>query len=209
MTSPIGLLICMHQIVLSGSFQITATARNCLHHSGYGNSFSRLMWNNGRALLWQHIKDILAMNESLKIAPKMRDEHVDLTSHSVMKVNLAVQTLSATNAHILKHYHDAEKHATAEYCSLMNDFFHIMNVRREHVTKRNPLLKPFSSEDDQRFEWLLTGRMYRATKWRVHQRRQEQNVHLERDNGSVENHCSFNDRVYQIPIKIRYAICAF
>ena len=97
------------------------------------------------------------MNKGLKIAPKMRNEHVNLSSHSVMKVDLAVQTLSATNANILKYYYGAEKHTTAQYCSLMNDFFDLMNVRnsKEYITKRNPLLKPFSSKDDERFEWLL------------------------------------------------------
>ena len=69
----------------------------------------------------------LPRNEGLKIAPKMRDAHVNLTSYSVMKVNLAVQTL--------KHCHDAGKHATAEYCSLMNDFFDIMNVRNMSLNK--------------------------------------------------------------------------
>ena len=35
------------------------TARNCLHHSGFGDSFSRLMYNNGKYLIWQHIKDYI------------------------------------------------------------------------------------------------------------------------------------------------------
>ena len=115
------------------------TARNCLHHSsGFGDSFSRLMWNNGNYLIWQHIKDIVNMNRGLKTAPKMREEHINLSSHSVMKVNLAVQTLSATNANILRHYHGTEKHGTAEFCSMMNTFFDIMNVRnsKEHILKK-------------------------------------------------------------------------
>ena len=97
------------------------------------------------------------MNGGLKVAPKVREEHINLSSLSAMKVNLAVQALSATNSNILRTYHSCEKHGTAEYCLMLNNFFDIMNVRHltEHISKINPLLKPYTSEEDERFEWLV------------------------------------------------------
>ena len=138
----------MHQIVFIWFFSdhchLLKTAQNCLHHSGYGTSFSRLMWNNGKFLIWQHIRDILEMNKGWKIARRWE-------TSMLVKINLDVQTLSVTNATILKHYHGTEKHAPAQYCSLMTDLFDIMNVHnsKEYITKQNPILKSFSSEDDE------------------------------------------------------------
>ena len=45
---------------------------------------------------------------------------------------------------------------TAEFCKMMNNYFDCTNVRSltEHEKKRNPLLKPYSSQDDERFSWL-------------------------------------------------------
>ena len=141
------------------------TVRNCLHHSEFGDSFSRLMWNNDNYLNWQHVKNIVNMNRGLKTAPKMREEHINLSSHSVMKVNLAVQP-RATNANILRH--GTEKHGTAEFCSIMNTFFDIMNVRnsKEHILKKNLFLKPFQSEDDERFEWLINTIIKYFDEWK-------------------------------------------
>ena len=86
------------------------------------------MWNNGHYLIWHYIRDILKLNSYLKVAPKLREEHVNLSSRSKMRVNLAVQTLSATNALLLQNYCGSETQETAKFCSLMNTFFDIMNV---------------------------------------------------------------------------------
>ena len=46
--------------------------------------------------------------------------------------------------------------ATAKFCMMINDFFDCANVRSmtEHVSKRNHLIKPYTSQDDERFGWL-------------------------------------------------------
>ena len=91
-----------------------------------------LIFKAGRFLLWQHIKDILAMNEGLKI--------------SMMKVNLAVQTkCHDCTTMMLK----SMQQQNVVVVVVVVDFFDIMNVRnsKEHATKRNPLLKPFSEDD--------------------------------------------------------------
>ena len=133
------------------------TSRNCLFNSGCGESFSRLMWNDGKFLIWKHIRDIVQLNTSgPKIVPKMTEEHINLSSHSKMKVNLAVQTLSATNSMILESKFGPEHNGTAKFCLLMNKFFDVMNVRhpKEYIEKRNRDIRPFESLDDDRLHWL-------------------------------------------------------
>ena len=86
---------------------------------------------------WDHIREVLKLNLGLKVACRLTDEHVELSYRSRMKVDLAVQTLSATNAGLLRHYvakiyPDAV--GTAEFCSIMNKFFDVMNVRNPKET---------------------------------------------------------------------------
>ena len=47
------------------------------------------------------------------------------------------------------------KSGTAEFCR-MNDFSDCTNVRSltKHKKKRNPLIKPYTSQADERFSWL-------------------------------------------------------
>ena len=46
---------------------------------------------------------------------------------------------------------------TAKFCGMMNDFFDCTNVRSttEHIRKRNPFIRPYTSSEDERFSWLL------------------------------------------------------
>ena len=46
---------------------------------------------------------------------------------------------------------------TAKFCGMMNDFFDCTNVRSttEHIRKRNTLIRPYTSSEDERFPWLL------------------------------------------------------
>ena len=133
------------------------TSRNCLFNSGFGETFSRLMWNDGKYLVWRHIRDILSLNtRGPKVVPRIREEHVNLTSHSKMKVNLAVQTLSETNAKFLKEKFGPEHHGTSKFCEMMNKFFDIMNVKRkdEYIEQRNWNIRQFDSPNDDRLQWL-------------------------------------------------------
>ena len=45
---------------------------------------------------------------------------------------------------------------TARYCALFDTCFDCLNVRNlsEHIIKRKPFLKPFTTLDDERFQWL-------------------------------------------------------
>ena len=76
--------------------------------------------------------------------------------YCMLKVKLATQVLSKSVAIALEEAGNDEVLGTAEFCRMMNDFFDCTNVRSltEHEKKRNPLIKPYTSQDDERFSWL-------------------------------------------------------
>ena len=134
------------------------TTRNCIQHSGY-NGKTRLMWNDGKDILWSHIYK-LAFDETmfgLKLIPKIREEHVRLTPYSRMNVRLAVQVLSESVSNILNDYYP-DAHGTAELCGYMDKFFDCLNVRNrkdEGDHKKKDFLVAYNNLDDIRFTWLM------------------------------------------------------
>ena len=58
---------------------------------------------------------------------------------------------------LIRSYPEGEASETAQFCKLMNDFFDCLNVRayNEATYKKNELLAPYRSQNDERFEWLL------------------------------------------------------
>ena len=79
------------------------TLRNCMHKSGYGDGAKRLMWNDGKDIIWTHIFKLAQdeLSRDIKLAPKLTMDHVDLNPFSKMNVKLATQVLSQTTANIL------------------------------------------------------------------------------------------------------------
>lgn len=68
-----------------------------------------------------------------------------------------MQVLSNTVAQALQRFYPSGEAAeTAKLCKKINDFFDCLNVRSttEHVKKRNPMLAPYASPTDSRFDWL-------------------------------------------------------
>ena len=145
------------------------TARNCLYNSGSG-SRSRLMWNNGRYLMFKHIADLFYSDQefALHTLPKLTLDHIVLTSYSKMKVKLATQVLSQSVATALVEKGNDDVLGTAEFCKMMNNFFDCANVRSltEHVRRRNDFIKPYVSQDDERFAWLRHVFLHYLEKWR-------------------------------------------
>ncbi|XP_070177740.1 uncharacterized protein [Littorina saxatilis] len=68
------------------------TIRNNL----FPHNAKRLLWNNGKELLWAHIRRVYDEHRHMELVRrhKLTNEHVDLTSHSLMNVKLAAQVLS-------------------------------------------------------------------------------------------------------------------
>ena len=115
---------------ISDAPHLIKTARNCLYNSGHGKQ-SRYLWNEDQFLLWAHISTLgqKDANCDLRLLPKLSMKHVDLTAYSIIKVNLAVQVLSATVSNVFSTYSGPECSATAKFCSMMNSFFDCLNVR--------------------------------------------------------------------------------
>ena len=83
-------------IFFSDAPHLLKTARNCLFNSGTGKH-TRLMWN-GKEFIWQHIAQLYHsdLEQGLHQLPKLTPDHINLTSFSKMKVNLAAQVFSNT-----------------------------------------------------------------------------------------------------------------
>ena len=113
------------------------------------------MWNSSMFLLWNHIADIFYEDQEcgLHILPKLCIEHIKLTPYSTMNVKLAAQVLSSTVSKVLLKYEPPEAAGTAKFCSLMDMFLDIMNIRNIHSHKfeLKPALLPFSKVDNPRF----------------------------------------------------------
>lgn len=123
----------------------------------------------GLYLLWDHIKDLYYedLECGLKLMPKLTTNHVLLNSYSVMRVNLASQILSESVGKTLQEFGPKEARGTSEFCLQMDKFFDCLNVRntKEHLLKRKPFLKPYSSLNDERFVWLDSFLEY-LEKWK-------------------------------------------
>ncbi|CAB3985950.1 Hypothetical predicted protein [Paramuricea clavata] len=85
-----------------------------------------------------------------------------------MKVKLATQVLSRSVAIALEEADNYEVLGTAEFCRMMNSFFDCTNVRSrtEHIHKKNEFIKPYTSLNDERFEWLLNVFLVYLENWR-------------------------------------------
>ena len=109
-------------------------------------------------LFWSHIACLYYkdLESSLKLVNKLTSDHINLTSYSVMRVNLAAQVLSETVGNVLNNFGPEEAEGTGQFCIIMDKFFDCLNVRntKEHIIKRKPFLKPYESVDDITFAWL-------------------------------------------------------
>ena len=87
------------------------------------------------------------------IFPKLYIEHIKLTPYSIMNVKLAAQVLSSTVSKFLLKNGPPEAAGIARFCSLMDMFFDIMNIRdiNSHKFELKPSLLPFSRVADPRF----------------------------------------------------------
>ena len=128
------------------------------------------MWNRGLDILWFHVSRFYYedLEMGLHFLPKITQEHIQLNSFSIMNVRLAVQILSSSVAHVLKEYGPPEAAGTSTFCELMDQFFDCMNVRNctEHKTKLKPFLKPYTSIEDERFNWLTDVFLKYLSNWK-------------------------------------------
>lgn len=142
---------------ISDAPHLIKTTRNCLYHSGSGTC-TRYMWNDGQFILFQHIAQLYYqdIDNGLKLLQKLTYEHINLSSYSIMRVNLATQVLSSSVAKVLRAFGPPEAAATSKLCEMVDNFFDCLNVRSltESQKKRKPFLAPYRSIDDERYIYL-------------------------------------------------------
>ena len=145
---------------ISDPHHLIKTARNCIQNSLAGRC-TRSMWNCGSFLTWNHISKLFYddLDCVLKLVPNITNEHINLTSYSVMNVRLAAQVLSESVYQALTSYGPPEASGTAKYCQMLDKFFDCLNVKNtvEASTKCKPFLKPYNSLNDERFAWLINN----------------------------------------------------
>lgn len=133
------------------------TARNCLSNS-YSHRNTRSLWR-GNTISWMYFVNLYRdfCSGLYSLCPKLKQDHIQLTSFSVMNVKLAAQVLSSTVANALELKYGPHVHETVQFIRLMDKWFDIMNVKNlnECILKRKPDLAPFRQVDDPRLGWLL------------------------------------------------------
>jgi len=90
----------------------------------------------------------------LSLLPKLKYEHVHLTSFSKMRVDLAAQVLSESVSKALKLTGGPEAEETAVFISNMDKFFDCLDVNNftSGVRQRKPFQLPYRSGDDFRLK---------------------------------------------------------
>ena len=89
----------------------------------------------------------------IHILPKLSNKNIKLTQK--LNVRLVAQVLSSVRK-VLSVYGPPEAAETACFCSLMDRFFDIMNIRNIQSLEfeQKPTLAPFRSVNNQRCSWF-------------------------------------------------------
>lgn len=130
--------------------------------------------NDGRYILWDHLTDLYYRDKGkatgVSIVPKLKYEHIHLTSFAKMRVDLAVQVsisktqtpsllynkkvLSESVSKALVVTGGLEAKETAAFTMLFDKFFDILNVTNftNGTRKRKPFQHPFRHSEDKRLK---------------------------------------------------------
>lgn len=149
------------------------TVRNNLNNSGGG---TRYLWVKEQHILWQHFVDLYRRDCGMQVRmTKLTAEHVYLTPASVMNVRLAAQVLSERVGKVLTEFGGPECRETAKFVLLMDQFFDCMNGRskKEGARKRKPNLKPYTDQNDDRFQNVFQKLLDFLLNWRDSVQRRE------------------------------------
>lgn len=133
------------------------TTRNCWA------SKKRHLWCKGKEISWRHLKRLYQGDSGacweapgLSLVPKLKYEHIYLTSFSKMRVDLAAQVLSQSVSKALEFTGGPEVEETAKFVDMFDKFFDCLNVNN-FVTayhKRKVFQRPYKSGTDFRLKWL-------------------------------------------------------
>ncbi|PIK36055.1 hypothetical protein BSL78_27120 [Apostichopus japonicus] len=149
------------------------TLRNNMENSNWSRKTRNLVFR-GQKIQWTDLISFMEWDQGrhrttpgLRFAPKLTHEHLYLTPGLRMKVRLAAQVMSNTVANGLELMKRKELGSAILFLRKVNKFFDCLNVARldQGTRSRNENLKPYTSEDDPRFEWLLKDFLGFLTEW--------------------------------------------
>eukprot|EP00731_Ephydatia_muelleri_P000111 Em0001g111a len=116
---------------LSDPPHLMKTVRNCWSNP------KRRLWCNGMPISWDHLKELYTKNRAqaddtgLALIPKLKFEHIHLTSYSKMRVDLAAQViLSNSVAKGLLLFVGDKASQTARFAEMFDRFFDYLNSSR-------------------------------------------------------------------------------
>ena len=114
---------------------LVKTARNCLFNNSGSGKRSRLLWNNEKYMLWNHIAEVYFsdLDHGLHQLPKLTAHHINLNSFSKMKVSFAAQVLSNTVSQALLRHTGGGQKKVATHKKWVTWF--IMPINEENVNK--------------------------------------------------------------------------
>ena len=146
------------------------TIRNCFANS-YSMKKSRKLWRCGKTISWMHVVDLYKhyiQDNVFSTCPKITRAHIDLTSFSCMKVNLAAQIMSETVGSALEHHYGDSVSETVKFIRTVNKFFDVLNTRstKEGTKKRNQNLDVYTNPDDPRLSWLENDFLTYFQEWK-------------------------------------------
>lgn len=133
------------------------TIRNC-----FANPI-RHLWCNGSEIRWKYILDLYLRNTGqitetpgLSLVPKIKYEHVHLTSFSKMRVDLAAEVMSETVSKALRLTGGEGAAGTALFIEMVDKMFDCLNVSTlsKGKLKRKPFVQPYRSSNDFRLKFL-------------------------------------------------------
>ena len=96
-----------------------------------------------------------------------KNHHRTYSTNTIFSHECKTCSTSSSVSIALKSFGPQEAAGTALYCEMFDKFFDCLNVRNctDHITKQKPFLKPYSSINDERFDWLLHMFLPYFTNW--------------------------------------------
>eukprot|EP00795_Rhopilema_esculentum_P002558 gene2558-biopygen979 len=125
----------------------------------------------GTDALANHVLVLMVVAETCDGASsnrKLFKMHKLLEPKEPKKADVTYKVLSSSVAKVLFAYGPPEAAGTAKFCSMMDQFFDCTNVRnkREHPLKQKAFLKPYTTTDDIRFDWLINSFLVYFVEWK-------------------------------------------
>ncbi|KAK3915650.1 Transposable element P transposase, partial [Frankliniella fusca] len=179
---------------LSDVPHLLKTIRNCFLNSRWdGKKSRRHMIKNKCRISWDHVIKLYESKsaKTLRKSYKLNAMNVYPDSYARMKVKFAGQVMSNTVSEDLISQGWPEVVETAHFIKLVNDWFDSLNGAHSSLFKKknNPLLAPYTSKSDNRFQLMEKFLTY-LEEWEYESRNPNYSIGL---NATVDEMANLGD----------------